>query len=44
MVEEEHECSQKVTLNTICIKLDNIEKNVFTSLQQSTNAVNRTLT
>ncbi len=26
MADEDHECSQRITLNTICIKLDNIEK------------------
>ena len=27
--DENHECSQKVTLNTICIKLENIEKTII---------------
>lgn len=26
MSDEDHECSQRITLNTICIKLENIEK------------------
>ena len=29
MVDEDHECSQKITLNTICIKLENIEKSII---------------
>lgn len=29
MGEVEHECSQAVTLNTICLKLENIEKSII---------------
>jgi tetrahydromethanopterin S-methyltransferase subunit B len=32
MNDEEHECSQRITLNTICIKLENIEK-VITKIE-----------
>jgi len=28
MSDEDHECSQRVTLNTICIKLESIEKSI----------------
>lgn len=33
MADEDHECSQKVTLNTICIKLESIEKSI-TKIEQ----------
>lgn len=37
MNDEDHECSQKVTLNTICIKLENIEKSIVKIEQFQTN-------
>jgi hypothetical protein len=41
MDEDGHECSQKITLNTICIKLENIEKSIIKIEEFQTNYGNQ---